>query len=787
MPECPSRSELRRFVAGEMNAEEEIDVSAHVEGCTECQRLLAGFDTGLVPADWIAETTFEASRRLRSHLDHIKKWRPRGNEDHAGRFVGDLEPWLSLRVSDQGYPLIAEFTLQECLGRGGMGAVFLAVDGKLHRKVAIKLMSPSLLADPLSSTRFQREARASAAINHPNVVTVHAVGECRDLPYLVMEYVEGSPLSTKLKAGGMSQTERFEIARQIAEGLSAAHAAGIQHRDIKPGNILLQDASLTVKITDFGLARTLETEALTQSGLLIGTPEFMSPEQFDTSLGRIDHRSDLFSLGSVFYYLMSGQSPFAGDSMITTLQKVREAPHLQLTLLEEGVPNWFSSLVDGLLEKDPTKRVQSAAEVATCISAHRAHAQSAPVIEIKTAPRRNAAHDGTSERRAPRRSQRYASVWMLAGSILILLMTLGVGLASWKRPLSGGGQTVSNAALPSETGSRFSRPAHDGFPVDAPHEEEHVAMEVTDPAQLHDVLLESESELLIHLGPGEFELPSIELENRDVTLIGARRSDTRVVFALDDAEHAITAVDCHLELRELSVEFLWLDRAGYEMEDRSCILVDNGSFLAASCSFDCEAETLGLHFLESNAELNQCNVLFHPSIAFRWEPMRGNTLSLHNNVVASETQLQLAGDGDSSLHLEHNTFVGSSNLMMSGEMRRRRWRISAERNLFCASDAFCIVFDVHDVPESITAVAWEGVENRFPETILKLLGAEDMPAKTVPHLRDLSNQDWFEDVSSIQGIRPSDRDVLDRFESGDLNPMQVRLSNDFDNAGAFLE
>ena len=194
------------------------------------------------------------------------------------------------------------------VGRGGMGTVFRAFDERLHRVVAIKVMAAGLAATATARQRFTREARAAAAVCHEHVVTIHAVEEEHRPPFLVMQYVEGASVQEKLNRwGALPTTEILRIGMQAASGLAAAHAHGLVHRDIKPANILLEGNVERVKITDFGLARAADDASLSQSGVIAGTPLYMSPEQAEGA--RIDHRSDLFSLGSVLYAACTGRAP----------------------------------------------------------------------------------------------------------------------------------------------------------------------------------------------------------------------------------------------------------------------------------------------------------------------------------------------------------------------------------------------------------------------------------------------------------------------------------------------
>src|SRR5205823_1838085 len=193
-------------------------------------------------------------------------------------------------------------------GRGAMGVLVRAYDTQLCRTVAIKLMSPQLMLNSHARERFFREARAAAGINHPNIVTIHAVSEHAGVPFLVMEFVGGRSLMDRIRSDApLKPIDTLRISAQIASGLAAAHQQGVIHRDIKPANIMLEDSIERVKITDFGLARvSMEQSDLTSQGVVVGTPAYMSPEQVNGE--PLDSRSDLFSLGCVMYAMTAGYS-----------------------------------------------------------------------------------------------------------------------------------------------------------------------------------------------------------------------------------------------------------------------------------------------------------------------------------------------------------------------------------------------------------------------------------------------------------------------------------------------
>src|SRR5574339_574395 len=204
-----------------------------------------------------------------------------------------------------------------------MGIVLRAFDERLHRIVAIKVMAAELATSAAARKRFIREAQAAAAVSHDHLVTIHAVEEANGRPFIAMHYVAGMSLEERIQRDGqLALHEILRIGMQTASGLAAAHAQGLIHRDIKPANILLENGVERVKITDFGLARVVDDASLTQSGLIAGTPQFMSPEQAQGET--IDHRPDLFSLGSVLYALCTGRPPFRAETSYGILRRVTD-------------------------------------------------------------------------------------------------------------------------------------------------------------------------------------------------------------------------------------------------------------------------------------------------------------------------------------------------------------------------------------------------------------------------------------------------------------------------------
>jgi serine/threonine protein kinase len=380
----PDDALLRRFLLGQLSAEESTAVESYIEGNPDSAESLGRLST---------EDSFTSNLRGRSGspaipqeaellASRLEDLAIDGTDDERTRTASDpgvasaatithsedlgkvLAP--SLHGSEIGR--LGEYLILRVLGEGGMGLVFEAEDMKLGRRVAVKIMRPSIAQIPTAKIRFVREAKAAAAIQHENVIPIHVIGEDRDVPFLVMPYLKGESLDSRLKRDGtLPVPEIVRIGSEIASGLTAAHDRGLIHRDIKPANIWLESPGDRVKILDFGLARDVNPELgsasdVTQTGGVVGTPAYMSPEQ---GRGRaLDARSDLFSLGGVLYRMATGRLPFEGADPGSVLMALASdtppAPHE----LNPAVSMALSSAIMSLLEKHPEKRPSSAGEVA---------------------------------------------------------------------------------------------------------------------------------------------------------------------------------------------------------------------------------------------------------------------------------------------------------------------------------------------------------------------------------------------------------------------------------------
>jgi serine/threonine protein kinase/membrane-associated phospholipid phosphatase len=271
---------------------------------------------------------------------------------------------------------LAHYRVIERLASGGMGEIFVAEDTRLNRRVALKVLSAEAVADEERLQRFQTEARAVAAMNHPNIVTIHGVEADGGVHFLAMELVEGQTLRKLIPSGGLPLSEFYHIAEQLTAAVAVAHQSGISHRDLKPDNVMVTPSG-HVKVLDFGLAKLIveggeavggqpsevdhdhaPASTLTEEGALLGTVPYMSPEHV---VGRgIDHRSDIFSLGIILYEMLTGERPFQGSTAASVMSSILRKPAKPISRLRREVPRSIDLAIALCLEKDPSDRMQQA-------------------------------------------------------------------------------------------------------------------------------------------------------------------------------------------------------------------------------------------------------------------------------------------------------------------------------------------------------------------------------------------------------------------------------------------
>jgi serine/threonine-protein kinase len=265
---------------------------------------------------------------------------------------------------------VGRYQITERIGRGGMASVYRAHDPGIDRTIAIKFLHAAYCEEEEYRARFLREARAAGMLSHPNIVTVHDVGEIEGRPYMAMELIEGEPMNELMaRSGPMPIRDTLVIVLQLAKALDYAHAKGIVHRDIKPSNIMVLKGTSTVKVTDFGIAHVASGASSTHQtrvGDVLGTPQYMSPEQ--TKGSKVDGRSDLFSVGIILYQMLSGAPPFQGDSIVALAMKIATEEPTPIEKLRANLPPGVRRIVERCLAKQPERRFQTGQELAAAIS-----------------------------------------------------------------------------------------------------------------------------------------------------------------------------------------------------------------------------------------------------------------------------------------------------------------------------------------------------------------------------------------------------------------------------------
>ncbi len=351
---------------------------AHLDSCSSCQKQMAEMaddswwkstgrhlvppqipdemnNPGLEPPRVLANVAptlpsssgIDVSRHLQQHFDPI------GQSELLGR--------------------VEEYVIESVLGVGGMGVVFKGFDTELNRAVAVKFLSPLLVGQELARERFFREAKAAAAVCHENVVPIYRVSTCRGYPYFVMPLVSHDSLQSIVdRDGPLPLIAAVQIGLQLAAGVAAAHEQGLIHRDIKPANVLLANGLNRALLSDFGLVYDLSSTPITQTGVLAGTPAYMSPEQAAGDM--VVYRSDLFSLGSALWFAVTGSPPFAGDNVIRVLDQIRHQP-VKLQEANPDLPAPFVFIVEKLMAKSIDDRYESASRLRQVLAEYLSHLQ----------------------------------------------------------------------------------------------------------------------------------------------------------------------------------------------------------------------------------------------------------------------------------------------------------------------------------------------------------------------------------------------------------------------------
>jgi formylglycine-generating enzyme required for sulfatase activity/predicted Ser/Thr protein kinase len=348
----------------------------------------------------------------------------------------------------------AGYAVERAIGQGGFAAVYLVRDLSLKRPLAVKVLSPDLLLSTTAQERFRREAETVAQLSHPHIVPLHFIGNANDIFYLAMEFVDGESLADRLERDGRVEVEdATRILREVASALDLAHRRGVVHRDIKPHNVLLERDSGRALVTDFGIARTAENSSLTASGMVVGTPTYMSPEQVVGD--KVDHRADLYALGIVGYEMLAGRPPFGGSTPTEVLMKRVATPAEPVERACPQAPPALAAVINRCLQQNPDQRYQTAGEIVRALGGITPVSGGHPTAEMVR-----------GARRPPRRIY-----WALGA---VLLLAAAAGLWAWRTRAAHLAAPAAAPAAPRgmvlvpggtytigrDDGHAWSRPAH---------------------------------------------------------------------------------------------------------------------------------------------------------------------------------------------------------------------------------------------------------------------------------------------------------------------------------------
>jgi serine/threonine protein kinase len=358
--DCCSLEQLSNLLDGQLGQFDSDLALAHIERCEVCRKSLE--DLSGDASDWKeAREILSSSHEL--DANPVDDW----NQSLSKRLLTpSSHPEMLGRIG--------RYDIESMIGAGGMGIVYRGFDTQLHRVVAIKVLSPTLAFHGSARQRFNKEARAAAAVVHEDVVPIYDVQTEREIPFIVMRFIPGESLQAKIdRHGALELKQILRIGKQLMAGLAAAHAQGLIHRDVKPANVILEEGIDRALLTDFGLAQTIDDARVTASGIMPGTPPYMSPEQ---SRGeKLTEQSDVFSAGSVLYAMCTGRTPFRAQSPWKVLKLVEESQPKPIRELNPEIPQWLSAIIDKMMAKSPSDRYLRAAEVSRLFEQCLAHVQ----------------------------------------------------------------------------------------------------------------------------------------------------------------------------------------------------------------------------------------------------------------------------------------------------------------------------------------------------------------------------------------------------------------------------
>jgi serine/threonine protein kinase len=781
---CPLSETLELFLADRLSGPEAEAVERHVRTCPRCETELDQCSDNARLRAWGAEMGDSPARLEEKAAARLLRELPGATApgvDTPPAASGPLPPLgPPQRPGDLG--TLGPYRVLGELGRGGMGIVFRAHDTLLGRPVALKVLPPSHAADPIARQRFLRETQAAAILRHDHIVVIYQAGEHDNTSFLAMELLEGETLADHLRRqGALPLGEALRLARETADGLAAAHRVGLVHRDIKPANLWIEDSperpsSGRLKILDFGLARpAAPASALTQTGVMVGTPGYTSPEQVGGEAA--DDRSDLFSLGCVLYHMTTGVAPFAGANLRAILRAILFETPRPPGELRPDVPPALAELLGRLLAKDLRDRPQSADEVREALRA----IEEAPADLPASA--RTAGTRTTQAQRGPlHRGERRRSI-LAAGLGLLILGVAGVVFYPARAQLfhpgnAAGSDSSQEPAVPKPglpTGPFVLR-------ARAGHPERTFATLATAVAEA------ASGDTIEIRGDGPFLCDPIDLGPKDLILRAATGYRPRFQYG---QPQALARGFLLLNSGKLVLEGLEFQCFCERSNDERCGLVTtspSGSLHLAHCRFVAQSGWMPVRAFSAVLDVRRCEFLISESTwqALTWNPVPSQAVPKPRASVQGclffcpkgSVGFRLHHPSDLSrysLDVRQNTFRIGSPLELFLMVRPQEkdavaaggktGRVQLSANVFAG--VYYIIYDyalrewnLLTGPESVDLYPlvfdWHDQRNAYARGV-PLLSARDQPSLTTRPQRVIESlRDWQKllgvtETSSVQG------------------------------------
>jgi|GEM_PF-916263 len=642
---CPAQGTLELAINSELDEAGEKALAEHIETCEDCREKLQSLaGAGVLPQEGSYESASSDDRSdSNSALNRVMA---RMRDRNAAEAMLDRDRWRQMLQPCE-LPsvigLFGNYHVLECVGQGGMGIVLKARDPSLDRIVAVKVLHPELAVSETARQRFIREAKAAAAVNHEHVVTIHAVDKHNGLPYLVMEFIQGTCLQEKIEENGpLPLAEILRISGQIARGLAAAHEQGLIHRDIKPANILLENGVARVKVTDFGLAKAVDDVTLTKSGTVAGTPQYMSPEQANEST--VDHRADLFSLGSVMYTMCTGEPAFRGDSTVGVLRKVCDQDPGSVRTRNSEIPAALASVVTRLMHKNPNRRYQTATEAEKVLIAQLAALESGEDLKRFARP-----------------------TWPLPVAVTCIVL-LGLVAIAWLSGLLPLHRSANNTLTASSVSA----------------EPKPFRVEETDFKSLQDAVAAAKEDGVIEIhGNGPYRVGLIDLGSKSLTIRAARESRP-VLVGTNELTGTVFVSRGQLRLDGLVIRSRREKRLKIDVADaanEAAVQCENGPFRISNCEIFAGGATGCVWLKCLDATVVDCFLHAPVTGGVNSVVQSGSSLTIENSVLVSRAAIGLRIDEplEDSMHLRvaQSTIVAKRFVLyFQGKKSRARHHVS---------------------------------------------------------------------------------------------------------------